>query len=172
MTNASNTVNFRLMGNPSTVHCICKNHFICAGNNGTAKANANITVCSLERRKEQNLVGVLSSIMGNGHFSGYMGSRSKHFIPFEFAALSSGYHIDLNLYQAISVYLQEPASVVFSALNLSVQFHGWLSFFILVYYKLPLKPNRGTFYDYTGLWHIYGLLSMNSWFWSAVFHSR
>ncbi|KAK4777284.1 hypothetical protein SAY87_017471 [Trapa incisa] len=68
--------------------------------------------------------------------------------------------------------IQEPASVAFSALNLAVQFHGWVSFFILLYYKLPLKPNKGTFYEYTGLWHIYGLLSMNSWFWSAVFHSR
>ncbi|KAK9086474.1 hypothetical protein Syun_028868 [Stephania yunnanensis] len=32
----------------------------------------------------------------------------------------------------------------------------------------PWKP----YYEYTGLWHIYGLLAMNSWFWSAVFHSR
>uniref|UniRef100_A0A5B7B235 Post-GPI attachment to proteins factor 3 n=1 Tax=Davidia involucrata TaxID=16924 RepID=A0A5B7B235_DAVIN len=68
--------------------------------------------------------------------------------------------------------IQEPVSVALSALNLAMQFHGWLSFFILVYYKLPLQPNRKTYYKYTGLWHIYGILSMNSWFWSAVFHSR
>ncbi|KAK9170632.1 hypothetical protein Syun_002772 [Stephania yunnanensis] len=69
--------------------------------------------------------------------------------------------------------IQEPVSVAFSALNLSMQFHGWVSFFILLYYKLPLRPqNRKPYYEYTGLWHIYGLLAMNSWFWSAVFHSR
>ncbi|CAA2993010.1 post-GPI attachment to proteins factor 3-like isoform X1 [Olea europaea var. sylvestris] len=67
---------------------------------------------------------------------------------------------------------QEPVSVGLSALNLAMHFHGWLSFFILLYYKLPLKPDKRPCYDYTGLWHIYGFLSMNSWFWSAVFHSR
>ncbi|XP_048127444.1 post-GPI attachment to proteins factor 3-like isoform X1 [Rhodamnia argentea] len=68
--------------------------------------------------------------------------------------------------------IQEPVSVALSALNLAVQFHGWLSFFILLYYKLPLRPDKKTYYEYTGLWHTYGILSMNSWFWSAVFHSR
>uniref|UniRef100_A0A5B7BX75 Post-GPI attachment to proteins factor 3 n=1 Tax=Davidia involucrata TaxID=16924 RepID=A0A5B7BX75_DAVIN len=68
--------------------------------------------------------------------------------------------------------IQEPFSVALSALNLAMHFHGWLSFFILLYYKLPLKPDKKPYYDYTGLWHIYGLLSLNSWFWSAVFHSR
>lgn len=67
--------------------------------------------------------------------------------------------------------LQEPASVALSILNLAMHFHGWLSFFILVYYKLPLKQNK-TYYEYTTLWHIYAFLSLNSWFWSAVFHSR
>ncbi|KAK7838215.1 post-gpi attachment to proteins factor 3 [Quercus suber] len=70
------------------------------------------------------------------------------------------------------IYRQEPVAVALSALNLSMQFHGWLSFFILLYYKLPLRPDKRTYYEYTGLWHIYGILSMNSWFWSAVFHSR
>lgn len=69
--------------------------------------------------------------------------------------------------------IQEPVSVAFSALNLAMQFQGWLSFFVLIYYKLPLRPQtRKPYYEYTGLWHIYGLLAMNSWFWSAVFHSR
>ncbi|GLT71217.1 hypothetical protein SLA2020_432510 [Shorea laevis] len=68
--------------------------------------------------------------------------------------------------------IQEPASVVFSALNLAMHFHGWISFLILLNYKLPLKQNKKAYYEYTCLWHIYGLLSMNSWFWSAVFHSR
>ncbi|XP_042481194.1 post-GPI attachment to proteins factor 3-like [Macadamia integrifolia] len=67
---------------------------------------------------------------------------------------------------------QEPASVAFSALNLAVQFHGWVSFFILLYYKLPLRQNKKIYYEYTGLMHIFGVLSMNSWFWSAFFHSR
>lgn len=67
---------------------------------------------------------------------------------------------------------QEPVSVALSALNLAVQFHGWVSFFILVNYKLPFRPNKKTYYDYTGLWNIYAVFAMNAWFWSAVFHSR
>ncbi|OIW21125.1 hypothetical protein TanjilG_29781 [Lupinus angustifolius] len=68
--------------------------------------------------------------------------------------------------------MQEPASVAFSALNLAIHFHGWVSFFILLYYKLPLEDGKKAYYEYAGLWHIYGLLSLNSWFWSAIFHSR
>lgn len=68
--------------------------------------------------------------------------------------------------------LQEPVSVALSALNLAVQFHGWVSFFILVNYKLPFRPNKTTYYEYTGLWHIYAIFAMNTWFWTAVFHSR
>lgn len=68
--------------------------------------------------------------------------------------------------------IQEPASVVLSVLNLAMHFQGWLSFVILLYYRLPLKPLKHPYYDYAALWHIYGLLALNSWFWSAVFHSR
>lgn len=68
--------------------------------------------------------------------------------------------------------IQEPVAVALSALNLAMQFHGWVSFFILVYYKLPLRPDKKAYYEYTGLWHIYGILSMNAWLWSAVFRSR
>lgn len=67
---------------------------------------------------------------------------------------------------------QEPVSVAFSALNLAMHFHGWLSFFILLYYKLPLNMNKKAYYEFASLWHIYGFFSMNSWFWSVVFHSR
>ncbi|XP_023511894.1 post-GPI attachment to proteins factor 3-like isoform X1 [Cucurbita pepo subsp. pepo] len=68
--------------------------------------------------------------------------------------------------------IQEPVSVAFSALNLSMHFHGWLSFFILLYYKLPLRQDKKAHYEFASLWHIYALFAMNSWFWSAVFHSR
>ncbi|THF99205.1 hypothetical protein TEA_019884 [Camellia sinensis var. sinensis] len=68
--------------------------------------------------------------------------------------------------------IQEPVSVALSALNLAMHFRGWLSFFTLLYHKLPLKPDKKPYYDYTSLWHIYSLLAINSWFWSAVFHSR
>ncbi|GAB4858658.1 hypothetical protein Ancab_010130 [Ancistrocladus abbreviatus] len=68
--------------------------------------------------------------------------------------------------------IQEPVSVALSALNLAVQFHSWISFFILVYYKLPLKDNGRAYYEFTDLWHVHGILAMNTWFWSAVFHSR
>ncbi|PKA48729.1 hypothetical protein AXF42_Ash018671 [Apostasia shenzhenica] len=68
---------------------------------------------------------------------------------------------------------QEPASAALSAFNLMMHFNGWLSFFVLVNYKLPLRPqSRRTYYEYTGLWHIYGFLSMNAWLWSAIFHTR
>ncbi|XP_008795943.1 post-GPI attachment to proteins factor 3-like [Phoenix dactylifera] len=68
---------------------------------------------------------------------------------------------------------QEPLSAVLSALNLLMHFTGWLSFFLLVNYKLPLRPqSKRTYYEYTGLWHIYAVLSMNTWFWSAIFHTR
>ncbi|PKU82446.1 post-GPI attachment to proteins factor 3 [Dendrobium catenatum] len=68
---------------------------------------------------------------------------------------------------------QEPALAALSAVGLIIHFVGWLSFFILVNYKLPFRPNsKRTYYEYTGLWHIYGFLSMNAWFWSTIFHTR
>ncbi|XP_010676806.2 uncharacterized protein LOC104892538 [Beta vulgaris subsp. vulgaris] len=67
--------------------------------------------------------------------------------------------------------LQEPVSVALSIFNLLMHLRGWLSFYLLLRYKLPQKQNK-TYYEYTTLWHIYGLLSINSWVWSAVFHSR
>ncbi|KAL0325785.1 UNVERIFIED_CONTAM: Post-GPI attachment to proteins factor 3 [Sesamum radiatum] len=77
-------------------------------------------------------------------------------------------------YQHLPNYclLEERASVVFSALNLAMHFHGWLSFFTLLHHKLPLKPDKSPFYDYGGLWYIYGLLAVIAWFCSAAFHSR
>ncbi|XP_049397059.1 uncharacterized protein LOC125861017 [Solanum stenotomum] len=68
--------------------------------------------------------------------------------------------------------IQEPVSAALSALNLAVQFHGWVSFFIFVNYKPPFRPNKKPFYEYTGLWHIYAIFAMNSCLWSVVFHSR
>ncbi|KAL8138738.1 hypothetical protein V2J09_004739, partial [Rumex salicifolius] len=68
--------------------------------------------------------------------------------------------------------IQEPFSVALSTLNLALHFHGWLSFFILLHYKLPLKPNGDTYYQFVGLCYIYAILAMNSWFWSAIFHGR
>ncbi|CAH8280523.1 unnamed protein product [Arabidopsis lyrata] len=68
--------------------------------------------------------------------------------------------------------IQEPVSVAFSALDLAMQFQGWVSYFILVYYKLPLQPNRKTYYEYNGLVHIYAIIVLNSLFWSSICHSR
>ncbi|CAN6843878.1 unnamed protein product, partial [Brassica oleracea] len=39
-------------------------------------------------------------------------------------------------------HCQDPASVTFSVLSLAMHFHGWLSFFITLYYNLPLKQDR------------------------------
>ncbi|KAG2279593.1 hypothetical protein Bca52824_050813, partial [Brassica carinata] len=41
-----------------------------------------------------------------------------------------------------------PASVAFSVLSLAMHFHGWLSFFVTLYYKLPLKQDRTGYYEY------------------------
>ncbi|XP_078441719.1 per1-like family protein [Wolffia australiana] len=71
----------------------------------------------------------------------------------------------------LSVF-QEPVSAALSALNLIMHFNGWLSFFLHIYYKLPMTQSKRSYYEYTGLWHVYGLLAMNAWFWSAIFHSR
>ncbi|KAB2636261.1 post-GPI attachment to proteins factor 3-like [Pyrus ussuriensis x Pyrus communis] len=62
--------------------------------------------------------------------------------------------------------------VAFSVLNLAMHFHGWTSFFILLYNTLPLRRDKKTYYYYASLWHIYALLSLTSWFASAVFHSK
>jgi hypothetical protein len=62
--------------------------------------------------------------------------------------------------------------VAFSVLNLLVHFQGFSSFLVLVFYKLPLSAHGSPHYEYVSLWAIYGLLSMNSWIWSTVFHSR
>ncbi|CDY66169.1 BnaCnng49780D [Brassica napus] len=43
-------------------------------------------------------------------------------------------------------HCQDPASVTFSVLSLAMHFHGWLSFFITLYYKLPLKQDRTVFH--------------------------
>ncbi|KQK14401.1 hypothetical protein BRADI_1g15970v3 [Brachypodium distachyon] len=72
----------------------------------------------------------------------------------------------------VSVF-QEPLSAALSAINLLMHFTGWLSFFLQVNYRLPLRPQtKRTYYEYTGLWHIYAILSMNAWFFSSIFHTR
>ncbi|CAM6109585.1 unnamed protein product [Calypogeia fissa] len=69
--------------------------------------------------------------------------------------------------------LQEPASVIFSVLNLFAHLQGLLSFYRLVYYKLPRRVStKAPYYEYTVLWIVYAALTMNSWFWSALFHKR
>ncbi|KAB2071845.1 hypothetical protein ERO13_A08G233000v2 [Gossypium hirsutum] len=68
--------------------------------------------------------------------------------------------------------IQEPASVAFSALNLAMHLHGWLSFVNLLYYNLPLNQDKKAYYEFASLCHVYAILAMNSWFWSIVFHTR
>ncbi|KAL2610783.1 hypothetical protein R1flu_022475 [Riccia fluitans] len=72
--------------------------------------------------------------------------------------------------------LQEPASVLLSLLNLLVHLYGVVSFYLLVHYQLPQRAlqlgGKSPYYEFWGIWILYGLLSINSWLWSAVFHSR
>ncbi|KAF7069137.1 hypothetical protein CFC21_074803 [Triticum aestivum] len=75
-------------------------------------------------------------------------------------------------FKRVSVF-QEPLSAALSALNLLTHFTGWVSFFLQVNYRLPRRPQtKRTYYEYTGLWHIYAILSLNAWFWSTIFHTR
>ncbi|EMS64956.1 hypothetical protein TRIUR3_20884 [Triticum urartu] len=59
-----------------------------------------------------------------------------------------------------------------------VKYHGkWpfkrVSVFQACFGLLPLRPQtKRTYYEYTGLWHIYAILSLNAWFWSTIFHTR
>lgn len=57
--------------------------------------------------------------------------------------------------------LQEPASVLFSILNGIVHYGMWQKF----RKSVPNCP-------FSQLWNVQALLSMNAWFWSAVFHAR
>lgn len=69
---------------------------------------------------------------------------------------------------------QEPSSVAFSIANLAAHAQGLSSFLLLVYKKLPKRPqgSKGPYYEYCDIWIMYGIISMNSWLWSAAFHSR
>ncbi|XP_003748563.1 post-GPI attachment to proteins factor 3 [Galendromus occidentalis] len=58
--------------------------------------------------------------------------------------------------------LQEPASAVFSLLNLLANFYGWSEF-----NKRISSNNR-----FHALWKCQAYLAMNAWFWSLAFHSR
>lgn len=66
---------FHLMVLLLMVPGICRSHFTCSGNSGTAGATANITVCWKEKRKERGLGKGLQSIMGNGLSSGSLEFR-------------------------------------------------------------------------------------------------
>ncbi|XP_071034852.1 post-GPI attachment to proteins factor 3 isoform X2 [Parasteatoda tepidariorum] len=57
--------------------------------------------------------------------------------------------------------LQEPASVLFSILNGCVHYFTWQKF----RKSVPKGP-------YNTVWNIQAVLSINAWFWSAVFHAR
>ncbi|XP_054707277.1 post-GPI attachment to proteins factor 3-like [Uloborus diversus] len=57
--------------------------------------------------------------------------------------------------------IQEPASVLFSILNGLVHFVMWQKF-----------RQSVTNCPFSTLWNVQALLSINAWFWSAVFHTR
>ncbi|MCO5563934.1 hypothetical protein L7F22_017586 [Adiantum nelumboides] len=70
--------------------------------------------------------------------------------------------------------LQEPLSIVFSLANLAVHLQGLISFLYLLHLILPKRPQgkKGPYYEYSFLWTVYGLASLNFWLWNAVFHAR
>ncbi|KAF5279257.1 hypothetical protein FQA39_LY18301 [Lamprigera yunnana] len=58
--------------------------------------------------------------------------------------------------------LQEPASVVFSLLNLYVHLK------MVTKFRWKIDSNTPTYF----LWHIFAIVSINAWFWSTIFHAR
>uniref|UniRef100_A0A0D2ZV76 Post-GPI attachment to proteins factor 3 n=1 Tax=Brassica oleracea var. oleracea TaxID=109376 RepID=A0A0D2ZV76_BRAOL len=66
------------------------------------------------------------------------------------ASLGQAFHVWLNgeyldmvaMMRRVDGHCQDPASVAFSVLNLAMHFHGWLSIFITLYYKLPPKQDK------------------------------
>lgn len=147
-----------------TVHGMSTSHSTHNGNNGTAKVTANTTVWFKEKRKEKPMVLCLLNIMENGH-----SNVSIFFRYFLIKAQSISCCISLH----VGIVLQEPVSAILSLLSLVIQFKCWFSYHQLLHYKLPLRPqSQRTFYEFTELWHVSWLLSMNASFWSAIFHTR
>lgn len=60
------------------------------------------------------------------------------------------------------MYLAEPASVVFSALNFGVHFKG------LKQFRQQVRPDSPLYL----LWHVFSFICLNAWTWSMVFHAR
>ncbi|KAF3518263.1 hypothetical protein DY000_02060282 [Brassica cretica] len=66
------------------------------------------------------------------------------------ASLGHAFHVWLNgeyldmvaMMRRADGHCQDPASVAFSVLSLAMHFHGWLSIFITLYYKLPPKQDK------------------------------
>lgn len=66
--------------------------------------------------------------------------------------------------------MQEPASVLFSILHFGLQ-----TFLLSKYWKLVQFAKRQdpkSRYPYSWLWILEGVISLNTWMWSVVFHSR
>lgn len=72
---AFHTANSLQMVQLLMVHGICKNLFICGGNNGIVRVIVVTIACLTERKKEKHLVMGLSSITVNGPSNVCMGFR-------------------------------------------------------------------------------------------------
>lgn len=58
--------------------------------------------------------------------------------------------------------IQEPASALASVLNFAVNF--------LMFQRMRKKTPRN--YPYKQVWNLFAFVSLNTWFWSAVFHTK
>lgn len=58
--------------------------------------------------------------------------------------------------------MQEPASVIFSALNFLVHYK------MLQEFRRSVRPTAPLF----KMWHSFSFICLNAWFWSIVFHTR
>lgn len=146
----------------------------CSGNSWAVGQTVVTSAWCREKVNASHLVWTLLNIMENGRSYVFLSSRyvlcwnDPQWNCYLYIALV---FVDISV--NFDILRQEPLSAALSAVNLLMHFTGWLSFFLLVKYKLPLRPQtKRTYYEYTSLWHIYAILSMNAWFWSSIFHTR
>ena len=146
--------------------------FTCSGNNWIVGQIVATPAWCREKENGNLLVWALLNIMESGR--SYVFRCSRYVLCWRDPEWNNFFHLVLDgISNKSGILHQEPLSAALSAVNLFMHFIGWLSFFLLVNYKLPLRPQtKRTHYEYTSLWYIYAILSINAWFWSSTFHTR
>lgn len=61
--------------------------------------------------------------------------------------------------------------MLLSLLNLLAHYHN-LALFRQLAVTIPKRPDGRSVYPFKGLTYLYGVININAWLWSAVFHAR